>query len=79
MHDFKIDGVSILGTEAFHDFDKRGFDDLSQGDSFGDCKDFSSTKVDTMIGWVWLVEQALLLTLAKCKLTRCAQTRTLGG
>ena len=46
MSDFKIDDFEILGTEAFHDFDKRGFDDLSQGDSFGDRKDFSSTKVD---------------------------------
>ena len=44
MSDFKIDDFEILGTEAFHDFDKRGFDDLSQGDSFGDRKDFSSTK-----------------------------------
>ena len=44
MSDFKIDDFEILGTEAFHDFDKRGFDDLKQGDSFGEHNDFSSTK-----------------------------------
>ena len=44
MSGFKIDDFEILGTEAFHDFDKRGFDDLSPGGSFGEYNDFSSTK-----------------------------------
>ena len=41
MRDFTIDDFKILGTEAFHDFDER---DLSQGYSFGERNDFSSTK-----------------------------------
>ena len=46
MRNFKIDDFSILGTEAFHDFDERGVDDLTHGhgDSFGELSDFSSTK-----------------------------------
>ena len=44
MSDFKIDDFEILGTEAFHDFDKRGFDDLSPGGSFGEHNDFFSTR-----------------------------------
>ena len=41
MRDFTIDDFKILGTEAFHHFDER---DLSQGYSFGERNDFSSTK-----------------------------------
>ena len=46
MRNFKIDDFSILGTEAFHDFDERGVDDLTHGDgdSFDKLSDFSSTK-----------------------------------
>ena len=44
MSSLKIDGFDILGTEAFHDFDERGFDHLSEGYSFGERNDFSSTK-----------------------------------
>ena len=58
---FKIDDFSILGTEAFHDFDERGVDDLTHGhgDSFGELSDFSSTKSEGDFRHVGVAYQSL--------------------